>query len=179
LPGSGKSTLANLLGRKLHGTVLASDVVRKKMFTIDLHTRIDLSFEEGIYSPQASALTYGRLLLLAQTQLEKGELVILDATFARSHHRQEVVRLAQTTGCHYLFIHCWAPKRIILARLAAREHGAGVISDARSDQFNRHRARFAPLDDIDPQRLVQIQTHLSGDDALAAILSQLSTAPDR
>ena len=70
LPASGKSTIANELSAILHVGVLRSDRVRKQLFNIPRGATVDVPVEKGIYSPGATALTYGRLFLLAQESIE-------------------------------------------------------------------------------------------------------------
>ena len=83
--------------------ILQSDRVRKQLLGVPTDEPMDLPFESGIYSKEASSLTYGKLMMLAQEVVEKGGSVILDATFSRQHQRDEVIRLAKRHGCKHHF----------------------------------------------------------------------------
>ena len=79
---SGKSTLSEKLSEKLGIKILRSDLIRKKLFGLEPDESMNVPFEEGIYSKGSSSLIYGKLLMLAQEEIEKGASVILDATFS-------------------------------------------------------------------------------------------------
>ncbi len=147
LPASGKSTIAEALGRILGLGVLRSDAIRKQLFEIPAETAVIHPFEEGLYAPEVTALTYGKLLLLAQEQLEGGQSVILDATYGSRRQRREVLRLAQDADVNVLFIECVARTEILIERLQRREKGSSM-SDARVQHFHQLKERFEPLTDI-------------------------------
>ncbi|MBI5553030.1 MAG: AAA family ATPase [Desulfobacterales bacterium] len=157
LPASGKSTIAAALGKHLDVIVLQSDVVRKELFSHKAQVSQVQPYQEGIYSQQASGLTYGRLLLLAQEQLAQGRSVILDATFGGRRRREEAVRLATDMDAGWLFIECACADATMIARLDARESHQG-ISDARRQHFEPFKASFEPLDELPPERCLRIDT---------------------
>jgi aminoglycoside phosphotransferase family enzyme len=83
MPGSGKSTISRELSRVFSIKAFQSDVIRKELYGLKPDDSSDMPFETGIYSKGASSLTYGRLLLLAQEEIEQGKSVILDATYGK------------------------------------------------------------------------------------------------
>ena len=87
---SGKSTVAAALAGALQIKVLRSDVVRKKLFDRQVSSASDADFGQGMYRAEATDLTYGKLLRLAQDEVDKGNSVLLDATFSRKRQRREV-----------------------------------------------------------------------------------------
>jgi hypothetical protein len=88
---TGKSTFTRALADCLHVSTIRSDVVRKQLFkSTNLPSGVT-AFESGIYSREATALTYGRLFRETQAEIEKGRSVILDATFSREHQRCEAM----------------------------------------------------------------------------------------
>jgi predicted kinase len=131
LPASGKSTLAAELAAILHVEILSSDRVRKQLFGVGFGVTVDVAFEQGIYSPAATALVYGKLLLLAQEELKKGASVILDAAFGREGQRREAMQLARDTDSNILFVECAASPPLLEQRLVARE-SSPPLSDARA-----------------------------------------------
>jgi hypothetical protein len=170
MPASGKSTVAEALGKHLDVTVLQSDVVRKALFGLEATEARVRPFGEGIYSPQASGLTYGRLLLLAQEQLVQGRSVILDATFGSRRRRAEAVRLAEDLDAGWIFVECACPEAVMIARLAAREARPGV-SDARRQHFEPFKAGFEPLDELPRERLLRIDTERDVEANIAKIMA--------
>ena len=76
--GSGKSTVAGLLAEKIGAIQIRSDVERKRLFGYSAQA----STESGIYSDDASSMTYKRLVELAESILNVGYSVIIDAAFS-------------------------------------------------------------------------------------------------
>jgi len=136
LPASGKSTVSKELSRILDIKVFCSDLVRKKLFGLKPHDVMNEPFEKGIYSKGAGSLTYGKLLLLAQEEIETGNSVILDATFSTTHQRGQALRLARDTDTNIVFVECLSPVNLSKARLMKRRNGTSV-SDARLQHFGR------------------------------------------
>jgi predicted kinase len=174
LPASGKSTIAQALGKHLDVAVLQSDVVRKALFGLKATEARVQPFQEGIYSPQASGLAYGRLLLLAQEQVKQGKSVILDATFGGRRQRAEAVRLAEDMDAGWIFVECVCSEAALLARLTAREERPGV-SDARRQHLGSFKAAFEPLDELPPERRLRIDTERD----VAANLAKIMAAAER
>lgn len=170
LPASGKSTITDALGKILGLEILRSDAIRKQLFDLPAETAVIQPFEEGIYSREVTALTYGRLLLQAQDQVAGGRSVILDATYSSSRQRQEVLRLAQDSDVNVLFIECVARPDILIKRLRRRENVPSV-SDAREQHFRQLQERFEPLEDIREELHLRVDTEEPLQQNLNRILS--------
>jgi aminoglycoside phosphotransferase family enzyme/predicted kinase len=170
LPASGKSTIAETMSETLGVKVLRSDLVRKEMFGLDPTEARDLPFEEGIYSKEATSLTYGRLLMTAQQEVKKGCSVILDATFGSQHQRDEVIRLAQDMDTNILFVECTSSNETIRKRLVERETTGG-ISDARLHHLKQLKVHFEPLDQMQDDLHLKVDTEVSVDRSMRRILS--------
>ncbi len=168
MPASGKSTIAKQLSRILDIPVFESDVVRKQNFAAMFEDFSHLDFEQGIYSRGVTALTYGRLLLMAQETVGKGESVVLDATFSARHFRQEALRLADEMDANIFFVECTAPENVLKKRLIRRERENGV-SDARIKHFEAIRNGFEPLDDILPDQHIVLNTQQALDECISRI----------
>lgn len=147
LIASGKSTVAGALADALQIKVLGSDVVRKKLFDRQVYESREADFGEGIYSEDATALTYGKLLLLAQEEIEQGNSVILDATFSHKNLRREVLRLAEDMDANIVFIECRCREAVIRERLRKRSK-TPAISDARLKHLEEFKFRYEALDEI-------------------------------
>ncbi len=141
MAASGKSTLAKALEKVTGCEVLRSDVIRKRLFGLQPDESGTELFGEKIYSSLAGSLTYGKMLCLAQEKLIRGNSVILDATFSRKTHRDDLLLLAEEKGIKPVFIECHASDEILKDRLLAREFFPSV-SDARIDHFKRLKARY-------------------------------------
>jgi aminoglycoside phosphotransferase family enzyme/predicted kinase len=169
---SGKSTVARALADALKVNVLRSDVVRKKIFDRRVSDFREVAFGEDMYSSEATSLTYGKLLLQAQEELEKGNSVILDATFSRKHQRREVLRLATDMDANILFVECRCREDVIRRRLKRRD-AAHQVSDARLKHLDAFKARYEPLDDIEDETLISVDTEKPLKENVAEILSRV------
>ncbi|MFZ0241459.1 MAG: AAA family ATPase [Desulfobacterales bacterium] len=172
LPASGKSTIAEALGKVLGLGILRSDAIRKQLFEIPAATAVIQPFEEGLYAPEVTALTYGRLLLQAQELVAGGRAVILDATYSSSRQRREVLRLARDADVNVVFIECVARPEILIERLQRRENGPSV-SDARVQHFHQLKERFEPLKEIEADLLLRVDTEEPLSQNLNRILGHL------
>jgi aminoglycoside phosphotransferase family enzyme/predicted kinase len=171
MPASGKSTIAKKLAETLSVRVLRSDVIRKGIFGMQPEEKTDVPFEEGIYSKGASSLTYGKLLLLAQDEIEKGFSVILDATYGSRHQRSEVIRLAKDMDTNLMFVECLSPEALIKERLVSRE-AKDPVSDARLRHFEQIKARFEPLNDVRDEMHIRVDTKGPLEESMEHIFSQ-------
>jgi predicted kinase len=170
MPAAGKSTIAAELSRIMNIEVLRSDVTRKQLFGLPPDQSMVTAFGEGIYSKEATALTYGKLLMAAQDQLEKGNSIIVDATFSKSHQRREALRLARDMDVNIIFVECRAPQNVLARRLKRREEKTSV-SDARLQHLAKIRRRFDALEDISGDRRISVNTEMPLEESLNRILN--------
>lgn len=170
---TGKSTVAGALADSLSVRVLRSDIVRKQVFDRSRRKSAVVSFQEGIYTKEATALTYGRLLLEAQSVIEKGRSVVLDATFSREAQRREALRLAEETGAAIVFVECVCSEATIRQRLSERADGDS-ISDARVQHFDRLKAAFETPDELPAACLIRVDTERPLEEVLREIFSYLA-----
>jgi aminoglycoside phosphotransferase family enzyme/predicted kinase len=171
MPASGKSTIAKELTKTLGVKVFRSDVIRKELFGLQPDEEVDVPFEEGVYSTGASSLTYGKLLLLAQDEIEKGYSVILDATYSSRHQRSEVLRLAKDMDANLMFVECICPEAILKERLMSRE-ATSSVSDARLRHLEQIKARFEPLDEVRDKMHIDVDTERPLEESMEHILSR-------
>jgi aminoglycoside phosphotransferase family enzyme/predicted kinase len=169
---TGKSTIAGALATALQAQVLQSDVVRKKLFDRQVNEFKEVDFGEDIYSREATSLTYSNLLLQAQEVIEKGNSVILDASFSRKDQRREVLRLAADADANIVFIECRCRDDIIRHRLKRRA-AVPQASDARLKHLEAFRAQYEALDEISDEILISIDTERSLEENVAKILSRV------
>ena len=166
---TGKSTIARELAARFNVRRLSSDLIRKELFDDPAADR--LAVGEGIYSREADSITYGKLMRLAQKEIEKENSVIVDATFSRQHNRQAMLRLAEDLDANIIFLECFCSEAIIKERLKNRETLPSV-SDARRQHFEKLKALYEPLDDIPQAIRITIDTQNALDATIREILSR-------
>ncbi len=145
LISTGKSTLAMQLGKRLGVEVFRSDVVRKRLHHIPpLEHRLD-KFGSGVYTANATELTYAALLQKARRALDRGQSIVLDASFMRERHRQAAEELARTSAARLRIIECTAQDHIIRSRLDARQLRKDEPSDGRWEIYCEQKTQFEPI----------------------------------
>jgi len=130
LPGTGKSTLAAGISDIREWTLLRSDEVRKDRAGVAHAERVDEPYREGLYSTEQTAGTYAALLARARTALERGESVVLDASWSDARWRSAARAVAEGTGTDLVELRCTTGPHIAQARIAARRRTGGNASDA-------------------------------------------------
>jgi len=93
-PATGKTTVSRAVGDARGWVVLRSDDVRKELAGIPATAPAAAPLMAGVYSPAMTALTYGELVHRAHGLLERGESVVLDATWGDETWREEARRVA-------------------------------------------------------------------------------------
>jgi predicted kinase len=167
---SGKSTISEQLAEKFDIRVLRSDVIRKELFNLTPTDPMDVDFQHGIYSEHATSLTYGKLLRLAQEEIERGASVILDATFSNRRWRHEALRLAENMDANVIFVECTAMEATLKERLKKRSLETSV-SDVRLKHFERFKDRFNRLNNIPAQTQIRVNTDLPIEETMLKILA--------
>ncbi|MFI7542521.1 AAA family ATPase [Actinoplanes sp. NPDC049599] len=126
-PGTGKTTLAGRLADRLGAVVLSSDHVRKELAGLAPATNAAGAYRQGIYTPAWTERTYAELTGRARRLLERGETVVLDASWTRAGHRDTARALGVETHSAVTELRCAATAATIARRVAAR---TGDASDA-------------------------------------------------
>ncbi len=157
LPASGKSRMARELSQRHIIPLFSSDVVRKELFGLKPDERVDEDFGQGIYSPEASARTYAKLLELAEASLRKGNSVVLDATFGNKDIRSKAKEIARKWNANFVIVHCRPPLSTIERRLRARE-GKKLVTDARLKHLEGHVKAFQELSGDELKKAIIIDT---------------------
>jgi aminoglycoside phosphotransferase family enzyme/predicted kinase len=140
-PATGKSTVARALGDASGWVVLRSDDVRKELAGIPSTTPAAAPLMAGVYTPAMTALTYGELLHRAGFLLERGEGVVLDATWGDPVWRDEARRVGAAAHAAVVELRCDAPVEVAVQRAAGRGPDA---SDAGPDIAAELASRVAP-----------------------------------
>ena len=145
LMGTGKSFLAAKLARRMGIDYLKSDRIRKEILGISPgEHRLD-KYGKGIYTSDATYMTYDALLEKGRKALEQGRSVILDASFMQSTHRARARDLARSKNAGFRILYCTAAEDVIRRRLDDRIKRLDEPSDGRSEIFEEQRSRFEPI----------------------------------
>jgi predicted kinase len=123
-----------------------------------------------MYTPEATSLVYGKMLVTAQAALEKGSSVILDATCRKQKERQDILQLARDTSANIIFVECRCPDREIKSRLKNREHQS-TASDARLEHFEAIKKSMDPFDHLSADVHMPVRTDQSLDSIIETILT--------
>jgi aminoglycoside phosphotransferase family enzyme/predicted kinase len=171
MPATGKSSLGQALGQALGAIVFNSDAIRKALFGLAPTQQQVVPFQAGIYSNQATSRTYSRLCMLAYEELKKGHSVILDASFSKTEQRREVMRLAKDMDCQLIFVECRACLETIRKRLLQRE-SRPEVSDARLSHLHQFQRNFEPLEEIEEDIHLQVDTQVPIESNIQQILAR-------
>ena len=183
LSGSGKSHLAAGLVERLGLLQLRSDLERKRLFGLASSARSGSPLDAGIYTPEATRVTYDRLAALAGMALDEGYPVLVDATFLRRAERERFRGLAAERGADSLILDLEAPLDCLAQRLRARAAEGRDASEADLAVLHRQLERREPLDASERARAIGIDSALGNAveqaaDGVLARHPELRPAPD-
>jgi uncharacterized protein len=128
--GSGKTHVSTEILQRLGAIRLRSDVERKRMIGLAPEARPSLEQEATLYAPKGIQAVYDRLLRRTEGLLERGHLVIVDATFLTRDQRGPFRSLARRMGAGYAVVACTADPATLRERLTLRSQAARDASDA-------------------------------------------------
>lgn len=156
---TGKSLLARAWADR-HGCLyLNSDIVRKELAGIDMDDRQSSAFNEGIYRPDFTRLTYDEMITCTERALaaENPACIVLDASY-QSRRERDRLRDSLEKRCRMLFIHCTCPDETVKKRLAQRAADPRAVSDGRWEIFLQQKENFALPLELGQQQLVSLDT---------------------
>jgi len=155
--GSGKSRRTGQLLERFPGAIrIRSDVERKRLFGLEPLADSSSAMGSGLYTPDASARTYQRLLELADRLLTAGHPVLVDATFMKRVHRQPFRELAAQRAVPFILLDCIAADAETLrTRIAARRARGDDAAEADVAMLERQlRYDEPPAADENPLKTV-------------------------
>ncbi len=155
---SGKSTVAQRIGELLSGPVLGSDRTRKHSLGHQATDSVQAAPWTGAYSEAQTTEVYRTLERNAQTILDSGRPVVVDASFRSQEMRRRFRDLARQLDVPFAFVECACPSDVTRKRLRARDVSGTHESDARSDLFDEFAMRYEPVQALSDARLVEIDT---------------------
>ncbi|HTV22884.1 MAG TPA: AAA family ATPase [Polyangiaceae bacterium] len=146
---SGKTTLAEALGQRLSAPVIESDRTRKALLGVSAETPMPDEPWRGAYSDDQTDKVYAELLRRAETVIESGRSVIVDASFRTRAMRQGVRQLSRALGVAFTFVECRVPLEVSRERLRERAT-APSVSDGRSVILDDFLSRYEPVVEVPP-----------------------------
>lgn len=154
LSGSGKTVASQHRLEQQQAVRLRSDVIRKRLFDLDVDAASQTLGAPSIYNPADTARTYARLYELAQMCIKAGWPVIVDATFLARADRQRFHTLAEQAQVPFRILHCEAPLDVLRQRIAQRLLHGHDASEADLAVLDQQRAHAEPLSADELQHLV-------------------------
>ncbi|QDV50714.1 bifunctional aminoglycoside phosphotransferase/ATP-binding protein [Gimesia fumaroli] len=148
--GSGKSYGTSLLLEGMSAIRVRSDVERKQ-----LQAEIKLA-DADLYTREMTEVTYQRLSELAQSILEAGWNVIVDATTLKAWQRNLFRELAMRLNVPFLLLSFTADQNVLESRIAAREKAGGDPSDATTEVLEQQLKGLEPLSEVEQTEAVAI-----------------------
>lgn len=173
LPASGKSTIASKLAGLFDLKWLRSDEIRKKIFASLPAATGENTFGRGLYSSEATASTYDRMISLAGNLLSAGNGVVLDATFSSAQWREAVFKMVDRYQAKLIFVECTAPETTLASRLKKRETEPS-LSDARLEHLAEFKSRFEPFTLPDDVLHINVNTEYPIENILDKIVTHYS-----
>jgi uncharacterized protein len=145
LSGSGKSWLSEQLILQIGAVRIRSDLERKRLAGTELSATRDGGLEQGLYEPQFSRRTYARLLECAESCLNAGVNVIVDAGFLVGAERGLFRDLAVRKGLPFIIVLCEAERGALVQRIEQRQQLRLDPSDADVNVLNWQLRNAEPL----------------------------------
>jgi uncharacterized protein len=142
LPGTGKSTVAAALADRTGAVLFRSDRIRKEFAFLTSDEPAGAPYRTELYDPEITEATYRALLDDARAALERGQSVVLDASWSDAHLRDLAIELAGSVDADLTQLRCVAPRDVAEQRLLERA-GTGDPSDADPEVARAMAADFA------------------------------------
>ncbi len=156
--GSGKSTLAIQLSGELEAIHLRSDVERKRLAGLHWSEPSRSGLGDGLYRPEMTTKTYGRLLRLAEKILQGGIGVVVDATFLRKHLRASFTAMARRLKVPLVILTVRAAPEILKARVEERLKLAEDASEATPEVLAAQLKAYEPPVAEEADRIFEVDT---------------------
>ena len=163
--GSGKTTATQSLIELAEAVRVRSDIERKRLHGLAALARSGSAPGTGIYTREATAATYDRLLLLAHGIIEAGYPAVVDATFLKRGERDAFRALASSCRVPFLILDFDAPEPVLRERVARRLGTGADASEAGLAILGRQLATREALTPEEAAAAIRIDT---GQPVLAA-----------
>ncbi|MBS3801270.1 MAG: AAA family ATPase [Candidatus Thermoplasmatota archaeon] len=146
LTGTGKSTVAGKIAVDYNAQIINTDVVRKETSGVDKFERHLDDPNTGMYSPERVHQTYEKVMNYAESVLNQGKNVVLDATFQKQEHRDMAKTVASKFNAAFIPIYCTCPEKVAKQWLEDRMKSKNV-SDGRWEIYQMQKDSFEMFTD--------------------------------
>lgn len=165
LSGSGKTAVSTALLSAMPAVRVRSDVERKRLHGLRSDQSSGSPVSGGIYSAAGSDRTYARLLQVATSILQAGEIAIVDATFLCRADRARFRQFAEDRGTGFAIASCQAPAEELERRLGERARAGHDASEADLGVLRHQLTLAEPLDAAEQRDVTVIDTGVPVDAA--------------
>lgn len=159
---AGKTTASERLVEALGAVRIRSDVERKRLFGLDPLARTGAGVNEGLYSPQASRRCYARLSELAETVVQSGFTVVVDAAFLKQAQRRMFAETAARSNVPFLILDFQADEESLRGRIARRHAAEADASEADLAVLDEQLQSREPLSDGERRAAIRVDTDETG-----------------
>lgn len=160
--GSGKSWLSERLVGAIPAIRVRSDVERKRMKQPSAE----------LYSAEMNHRTYARLAECAESCLQAGFNVVVDAAFLEAADRELFRGLAKRLRARFFIASCRADEDTLRAQLRARSLAGTDVSDADNSVLTEQLRRWVPLSTAECHEAVIART--SEPDVLERVVTAIT-----
>ncbi len=162
LSGSGKTRGTQQLIESKQVVRIRSDVERKRLFGLSASADSESVVRGGIYSPEASAITYGRLRTLAAAVIGGGRSVVVDAACLCKADRDGFSRLATDLGIRLYWLPFAAEPEELKARIETRRNASiQDASEATPAVLEQQLRTYEPLTTAERQHAISLPDLMS------------------
>jgi aminoglycoside phosphotransferase family enzyme/predicted kinase len=162
---SGKTALARRVEAASGLRHLSSDVTRKRLAGLAPTERASAEH----YGEDFDRRTYEELGRLAAQEADRSGGAIVDATFRSLGSRRAFAAGLGDAPAPVFFAKCAAPPEVLVARAAAREGQAHVVSDAGPAVVKRQLRELEPLDEVPGRLRAELRTDRPVEEALVEL----------
>jgi hypothetical protein len=160
--GSGKTFGAQSLVDALGAVRIRSDVERQRLRARQPTSCEPAVVAQDLYTPQATEQTYARLAELAETVLQAGFTVVVDATFLERRQRDAFRALADALGVPFGLLDFHAARSTLERRVRHRGGRQRDASEATVEVLARQLEEFQPLGIDEAEFAVVVDTEACG-----------------
>lgn len=145
LSGCGKTTLTEKMMQTEGAIRLRSDVERKRLAGLDAMARSGSGTGQQLYTDDATHRTYTCLARLAETAIDAGWPVIVDATFIARWQRDLLREVARARDAEFRIHDFPVAVAVLRERILQRSRAANDASEADLDVLQRQLETEEPL----------------------------------
>ncbi|HBP88045.1 MAG TPA: hypothetical protein DD706_10145 [Nitrospiraceae bacterium] len=118
---------------------------RKRIHAKQSGKVLNQGISASLYGSAMTQTTYARLRDLANTMLQAGYPVVVDATFLEAAQRESFSQLAHDCDVPVVILDVWAPKDVLAKRIACRAGQRTDASDATIEVMEVQTEKEEPL----------------------------------